>query len=501
MDQFFQRLLAEDDPARLATLAEQAPDAPDLSGADGTRDALDSRRGRRRRDPGRPSRLRRAEAEAAAGREMSRAERHGARHGREPRGWPAADDAPPRSAPNGRRHRDGRRRRPSRRHAPARQRARQRRRHLRAQGRARAAATASTPSASHPASAACSSSLSRTIRGSTWPRASRAFPASPPGSSTPRTTGSPSWPTSRPPDEPSGSTHRLRPARHRGRDRRARAVRRSRGPGEAGFDTIPLARDAKIAEAFSPRHPRVIAVVDVAGDPAAAVAREAEARKGRPGPVRRVRGRWRAISMASRPRASTTADEILIRPFERRCPSLARRGDGHPRPGARHRRRRPGPRRRATSTTDSPPRRRSTRSSTRRAASARRRSPRTWPRSCSSGRNAGPAARRRHRDRPRRALAGPVDGSLGGRFAGPTRTRATATRRCSISRRGTPRASGSPSLSTNPLSHATLRRRPVSRTRSSRPATASTRSWSTSTPRTPRSTSRSSRSPIESSSR
>jgi hypothetical protein len=32
MDAFFQRLLAENDPARLAALAEQAPDAPDLSG-------------------------------------------------------------------------------------------------------------------------------------------------------------------------------------------------------------------------------------------------------------------------------------------------------------------------------------------------------------------------------------------------------------------------------------------------------------------------------------
>ena len=32
MDGFFDRLLAEDDPSRLASLAEQAPDAPDLSG-------------------------------------------------------------------------------------------------------------------------------------------------------------------------------------------------------------------------------------------------------------------------------------------------------------------------------------------------------------------------------------------------------------------------------------------------------------------------------------
>jgi hypothetical protein len=32
MDRFFERLLAENDPARLATLAEQAPEPPDLSG-------------------------------------------------------------------------------------------------------------------------------------------------------------------------------------------------------------------------------------------------------------------------------------------------------------------------------------------------------------------------------------------------------------------------------------------------------------------------------------
>jgi hypothetical protein len=32
MDRFFERLLAENDPARLAALAEQAPDAPDLTG-------------------------------------------------------------------------------------------------------------------------------------------------------------------------------------------------------------------------------------------------------------------------------------------------------------------------------------------------------------------------------------------------------------------------------------------------------------------------------------
>jgi len=40
MDRFFKRLLAEDDPARLATLAEQAPDPPDLRG-DGPPAVLD----------------------------------------------------------------------------------------------------------------------------------------------------------------------------------------------------------------------------------------------------------------------------------------------------------------------------------------------------------------------------------------------------------------------------------------------------------------------------
>lgn len=52
---------------------------------------------------------------------------------------------------------------------------------------------------------------------------------------------------------------------------------------EAGFDTIPLATDASIAEAFGPSTKALVAVVDVLGDPAAAVARVAEARTGRPG--------------------------------------------------------------------------------------------------------------------------------------------------------------------------------------------------------------------------
>ncbi len=86
--------------------------------------------------------------------------------------------------------------------------------------------------------------------------------------------------------------------------------------GEAGFETIPLARDAKLAEAFSPRNPRVIAVVDVAGDPAAAVARATEARKGRPDALFVVY----AVDASDLDGLSAAglheADEILIRPFE-----------------------------------------------------------------------------------------------------------------------------------------------------------------------------------------
>ncbi len=52
---------------------------------------------------------------------------------------------------------------------------------------------------------------------------------------------------------------------------------------EAGFETIPLAPDASIAEAFGPSTRTLVAVVDVLGDPASAVARVAEARRGRPG--------------------------------------------------------------------------------------------------------------------------------------------------------------------------------------------------------------------------
>ncbi len=52
---------------------------------------------------------------------------------------------------------------------------------------------------------------------------------------------------------------------------------------EAGFETIPLPPGGAIAEAFSAATPTIVAVVDVAGDPAAAVANVDEARRGRAG--------------------------------------------------------------------------------------------------------------------------------------------------------------------------------------------------------------------------
>lgn len=51
----------------------------------------------------------------------------------------------------------------------------------------------------------------------------------------------------------------------------------------AGFETIQLAPDSAIAEAFSAKNPTIVAVVDVAGDPEAIAANVAAARRGRAG--------------------------------------------------------------------------------------------------------------------------------------------------------------------------------------------------------------------------
>ena len=52
---------------------------------------------------------------------------------------------------------------------------------------------------------------------------------------------------------------------------------------DAGFDTITLEPGESLVEAFSPSRPTLVAVLDVAGDPDAAVANVSEARRGRAG--------------------------------------------------------------------------------------------------------------------------------------------------------------------------------------------------------------------------
>ena len=52
---------------------------------------------------------------------------------------------------------------------------------------------------------------------------------------------------------------------------------------DAGFQTVQLAPGSAIAEAFSAKHPSIVAVVDVAGDPEGITTNVAEARRGRAG--------------------------------------------------------------------------------------------------------------------------------------------------------------------------------------------------------------------------
>ena len=85
---------------------------------------------------------------------------------------------------------------------------------------------------------------------------------------------------------------------------------------EAGFDTVALAPGGALVEAFAPGTSRVIAVVDVAGDPAAAVARATEARRGRPGALSVVYAVTADELDGLEAAGLEEADEILLRPFE-----------------------------------------------------------------------------------------------------------------------------------------------------------------------------------------
>ena len=86
--------------------------------------------------------------------------------------------------------------------------------------------------------------------------------------------------------------------------------------GEAGFATIALDPAASIVEAFTPGTSRLIAVLDVAGDPAAAVARVRAARDGRPGAVSVVYAVTANELDGLEAAGLDESDEIMLRPFE-----------------------------------------------------------------------------------------------------------------------------------------------------------------------------------------
>lgn len=84
---------------------------------------------------------------------------------------------------------------------------------------------------------------------------------------------------------------------------------------EAGFGTIPMAPDAVLAEAFSQETPRLLAVVDVAGDPAGAAARVQEARRGRLGALSVVYIAGDTELDGLEAAGLDEADEIVVRPW------------------------------------------------------------------------------------------------------------------------------------------------------------------------------------------
>jgi pilus assembly protein CpaE len=85
--------------------------------------------------------------------------------------------------------------------------------------------------------------------------------------------------------------------------------------GDAGFDAFAVAPDAPLAEAFGPTTKHLLAVVDVAGDPAAAAAYVAQARRGRPGALSVVFVATDQDLDALQEAGVDQADELMLRPF------------------------------------------------------------------------------------------------------------------------------------------------------------------------------------------
>jgi pilus assembly protein CpaE len=84
---------------------------------------------------------------------------------------------------------------------------------------------------------------------------------------------------------------------------------------EAGFQTILLDPDASIVEAFSATTPTIVAIVDVAGNPAGATARVKEARLGRAGQLNVLFLASDAELDDLEAAGLDEADEIVLRPW------------------------------------------------------------------------------------------------------------------------------------------------------------------------------------------
>ena len=84
----------------------------------------------------------------------------------------------------------------------------------------------------------------------------------------------------------------------------------------AGFETLTLAPDAPLAEAFALKTGRLIVIVDVSGDPAAAVTAAAEARRTRGGTLSVVFLASEASLDGLAAAGLDEADEIILRPFD-----------------------------------------------------------------------------------------------------------------------------------------------------------------------------------------
>ena len=84
---------------------------------------------------------------------------------------------------------------------------------------------------------------------------------------------------------------------------------------EAGFGTIPMAPDGVLAEAFSRTKEALLAVVDVAGDPAGAASRVREARRGRPDALSVVYIASETDLDGLEAAGIDEADELVLRPW------------------------------------------------------------------------------------------------------------------------------------------------------------------------------------------